>query len=321
LEVATLAEEPLGIVVLQPSVRLVFTISRWKGRLYAHVRKFVATGKYEGPTKAGLAMRGDVLVGVIDALQRLQAEVSAVQGKEFARISKRGEVDIVIATVAPDDLHSLPSVDVREYVDTPEYSGPTKKGIRFPWQKLPEVIVVMQTFAQELGAEHGQAPKLFPDKPQWVEQTEEVQESKSIQGDPVLNEVLPAGPKEFPRDFLSEGNVALTTVQLPIEPVEVAQQKDGKYLVRSSLGFLHPIRNAAEGNYIYYSYLRGDRVVKVPNEMIVVFRTVKAYENYLRDLRHALVQAYERKSGHRLMAEHRAKQVFRDFGLPWPSQS
>ena len=51
--------------------------------------------------------------------------------------------------------------------------------------------------------------------------------------------------------------------------------------------------------------------------MIVIFRTVKKYENYLRELRRSLMQAYERKSGHRPMAEHHTKDVFRNLGLPW----
>ena len=35
----------IGSVSLHGSVTLVFTLSRWKGRPYAQVRKFVATGK------------------------------------------------------------------------------------------------------------------------------------------------------------------------------------------------------------------------------------------------------------------------------------
>ena len=66
-----------------------------------------------------------------------------------------------------------------------------------------------------------------------------------------------------------------------------------------------------------YASFRGQRVVSVPMEMIEVFRAVKAYENCLRDLRHTLLQAYERKSGHRPMAEHQTREVFKSFGLPW----
>jgi len=35
------------------------------------------------------------------------------------------------------------------------------------------------------------------------------------------------------------------------------------------------------------------------------------------DLRNALLQAYERKSGHRPMAEHQTREAFTALGLPW----
>jgi hypothetical protein len=51
--------------------------------------------------------------------------------------------------------------------------------------------------------------------------------------------------------------------------------------------------------------------------MIETFRAVKAYENYVRDLRRALMKAYERKSEHRPMAEHQTREAFKSYRLPW----
>jgi hypothetical protein len=106
-------------------------------------------------------------------------------------------------------------------------------------------------------------------------------------------------------------------VALPSEPISVTVLPGGKHVVRSDFGFRHDVRNPTEGNFIPYAYLRGHRKVAVPTEMIEIFRSVKAYENYLRDFRHALLKAYERRSGHRPMAEHQAKEVFKTHGLPW----
>jgi hypothetical protein len=317
-----MADVELGRVVLHATASLVFTVSHWKGRQYAHVRKFISTGKYTGPAKAGISFVGEVLVQVIDALSQLQLAVPGAHGQEFARISKRGEVDIVISTIAPDDLQSLPAVDIREHVDLPGYTGPTKKGIRFNWEKLSEVIALMRTQAGRLGAGQDEQPMLFPDaKPKWVEQATVAAAAAPSNRDAILAEALPDGPKRFPLDFLDGGQGMTTAVELPAEAVEVAQLRDGKWAVRSSLGFCHPVRNAIEGNFIYYAYLREERTIRVPNEMIVIFRTVKKYENYLRELHRSLMQAYERKSGHRPMAEHQTKEVFRGFGLPWLEES
>jgi hypothetical protein len=266
-------------------------------------------------------MSGDILVGVTEALRNLLTEVPGTQEQEFARVSKRGEVDIIIKTIPPDDLKSLPSVDVREYLDTPEYAGPTKKGIRFPWGKLSEVIALLEIQAQHLATQEGVEPTLFPRKPVWVEKAENPDQTKVKGRDAIFAEILPEGPKDFPRDFLAHPQPKEKVVKLPTEPIELVQQSDGKYVVRSDFGFSHLVRNAAEGNFIFYAYLRGHRTIGVPQEMIVVFKAVKAYENYLRELRHSLVQAYELKSGHRPMADHQAKEVFRNLGLPWIGQS
>jgi hypothetical protein len=284
--------------------------------MLAHVRKFVSGAKYEGPTKAGLVMGGDVLMSVIEVLTRLRAEVPGAENKQFAKVHKGGDTDIIVSVIPPDDLKSLPSVDVREYVDAENYTGPTKKGVRFAWDKLPEFIGILETQARQLGGTAKSQPVLFPEaRPGWVQQAEKAGTDKKPSGDSVLQELLPEGPKDFPGEFL--GGKKAVKLELPAEPVSVVAIPGGGHAVQSDFGFRHDVRNPAEGNFVYYAFLRGHRTVSIPTEMIEIFRAVKAYENYLRDLRHALLQAYERKSGHRPMAEHQTKEVFKSHGLPW----
>lgn len=307
----------IGSIQLTPSTSLVFSVRPWKGRMFAHIRKFVAGAKYEGPTKAGLAMGGDVLVSVIEALTGLQAEVPGAQEKQFAKIHKGGDTDIVVTIIPPDDLKALPSVDVREYVDSESYTGPTKKGVRFAWDKLTEFIGILQIQARQLGATEKAQPILFPEaRPAWVQEAEKSGRDKRPTRDLVLHEVMPEGPKDFPSEFVGSKKKA-AKLELPSEPVSVVVLPGGDYAVQSDFGFRHKVRNPTEGNFVYYAYLRGHRKVSIPTEMIEIFRAVKAYENYLRDLRHALLQAYERKSGHRPMAEHQVREVFKANGLPW----
>lgn len=135
-------------------------------------------------------------------------------------------------------------------------------------------------------------------------------------GDAVLQELLPKGPKVFPGDFL-DGDKKTVNLELPEEPISVVGLPGGKHVVQSNLGFRHDVRNPTEGNFSQYAHLRGLRFVSVPTVMIEIFRAVKAYENYVRDLRRALLKAYERKSGHRPMAEHQTKEAFKSYGLPW----
>jgi hypothetical protein len=130
-------------------------------------------------------------------------------------------------------------------------TGPTKKGIRFNWEKLPEVIALMQIQAGRLGAGQDEQRTLFPGaRHKWVEQATAVADAAAAPAnrDAILADVLPDGPKRFPVEFLDGVQGTTAAVELPREAVEVAQLQDGKWAVRSSLGFCHPVRNATEGN-------------------------------------------------------------------------
>jgi hypothetical protein len=87
-------------------------------------------------------------------------------------------------------------VDIREYLDTPNYSGPTKKGVRFGWEKLPEVVTLIETQAKRLGAHSKSQPALLPDAtPEWVNKTEQTPQRRPGARDAILTELLPDGPK------------------------------------------------------------------------------------------------------------------------------
>jgi len=309
--------ETIGSIELTSSSRLVFSVSWYKGRQFANVRKFVESARYTGPTKSGVAMAGDVLVAVIGALWRMKCEIAGADEMTFARVPKCGQSEIVITVIPPDNIQGLPSVDVREYVDSPKYQGPTKKGVRFAWDKMPEFITILESQARQMATTEKAQRDLFPGAHgPWVEEAESAGQKKSPTSDAVLDELLPDGPKEFPVEFVN-GDITATELELPAEPVSVVQQSTGEYVVQSDFGFRHPVRNPTEGNFILYSFLRSHRRVHVPTKMIDIFKAVKAYENYVRDLRHALLQAYEQKSGHRPMAEHQTREVFTSLGLPW----
>jgi len=316
-----MADERVGAVSLGATVELVFTVGTWKGQPRASIRKFVATAKYTGATQSGFSLTGQVMSGILDALLRLQGEIAGAAPGTFAKIAKSGRAEMVISTVAADDGHALPSIDIREFVQSPGFSGPTKKGIRFSLHDLAEVVTLVRLQVQRLGAHETLQPTLFPDaRPLWVQDAATAAQPSLQRHDSILVELLPVGPRCFPDEFtvaLGEG----TAVQLPPEPLTVTQQRDGTHVVRSEFGFSYPVRNDIEGRYLVYSHLRGARAVNLPAEMIVVFRSVKGYENYLRELQRSFLQAYQRRSGNRAVAEHQTKAVFRDFGLPWVERS
>jgi hypothetical protein len=182
---------------------------------------------------------------------------------------------------------------------------------------LADFIGLLKAQMQHLGSGEKAQPVLFAGAhPNWVAQSERVDSGEQYSSDSVLRELLPHGPEAFPGNFQDKTKMT-TTLDLPAEPISVVTLPGGKHVVQSDFGFRHDVRNPTEGNFICYAQLRGVRAVPVPTVMFDVFKAVKAYENYLRDLRQTLLRAYERKSGHRPMAEHQTRETFKFYGLPW----
>lgn len=317
-----MSDERLGAIPLNSSSELVFSVGAWKGQMRAGVRIFLTSSRYTGATKKGVSLRGDVLAGVIEALEAIERQVAVKSAGEQARVAKSGQAEVVVGIVAADGRDSLPSIDIREFVQTAGYTGPTKSGVRFSWDKLPGVIALMRLQLERLGAVEHRQPTLFPDaRPQWVERPQSGGSSDSGPRDAVLQEVLPAGAKRFPDDFLAPPDAPSDIVDLPAEPLTVAQDRDGGYVARTDFGFSRAVRNAVDGSFLLYSQLRGLRSVAVPREMIVVFRAVKTYENYVRELQRSLLLAYQRQTGNRAVAEHQTKRALKNHGLPWLERS
>ena len=313
-----MAEGELGHIDLGPSTRLVFSIRSWQGKAYAAIRKFVSSQRYSGPTKSGILLAGEIAVELTEVLETIRKQAPGIEDRAIARIGKTHASEVVIQIVPPDDPNSLPAIDIREHLTTPRYTGPTKKGFRFPYDKLSEVIGFLEAQLKHLAQGEEPQQTLFPmGQPEWVKKAEACPGDAVSDGD-VVSAVMPEGPREFPEGFLTSGGGRNIEVDLPPEPLETVQRPDGNYAVRSDLGFSHQVRNAVEGKFIVYASLRGHRSVQVPGPMIEIFRAVKAYEKYLRELRSSLSQAYERQTGHRPMAEHQTSEVFKRHGFPCP---
>jgi hypothetical protein len=129
---------------------------------------------------------------------------------------------IFIRLVGGDMNQPYPRRDtpfVREYVDSETYTGPTKKGVRFAWDKLTEFIGLLETQARQLGSREKAKPALFTDAhPSWVKDAEEVGADKRYVRDLVLQELLPEGPKVFPGEFL-DSTKKTVNLELPAEPI------------------------------------------------------------------------------------------------------
>ena len=307
-------DSTVGTVLLSGSSTLVFSVSQWRGKYWANVRKFIATQKYQGPTKSGLTLNRNLLQELVTTLARLEKTIPPQGESEFKTIAKSDAEHIRIGTLPDEQSGDLPWVDIREFIDTPRYQGPTKRGIRFRWNLLPDVLACFREQAEVIQDNEKSQPTLFGISS--LESIGDLNEESQPTGATCIPAFLGEDLKEFPDDFLDSSVEKGACVELPETPLRLEQESTGTYLLRTEDDFFIKVRNPAEANFLIYAQLRGHREVLMPKEMIHIFRTVKAYENYLRILRSKLFAKLLRKAQQESVATYETDKLFRSLGLP-----
>jgi hypothetical protein len=310
-----MADQTIGEVELGESAKLVFSVSEWRGRQFAGVRKFVVTQKYEGPTKSGLSLPRNLLHAVLETLAALEQSLPSKEEHEFKRIPKTDTEYVKVTTLPPDD-DGLPLVDVREFVDKPTYQGPTKSGVRFRWNLLPEVLACLSEQAKVVGENERNEPTLFgpgafapPEDPN-PPRTSTTHENG-------LSELVGEEVKSFPDQFLDGDPDKGKAIQLPDTPLRLEQDNSGNYFLKTEDCPFRAVRNPAEGNFIIYAQMRGQTDVALPSAMIHIFKAVKAYENYVRTVQTRLIAKVMKKVCQHSVAEYEARKKMGEAGLPW----
>lgn len=133
----------LGSIPSAGNSEIRFYVSKYKGRLYGHIRKFVKTESYTGPTQAGVTMSKEAVDSVRDAVTPLNIK-DAVADKELARLPRGPGLELVVRLSL---YKEKAGIDFREWVTTPSYTGWSKKGVRIAYEHLPQV----KDFLEKMG--------------------------------------------------------------------------------------------------------------------------------------------------------------------------
>lgn len=132
----------VGLIKLNETSDIRFYVDEFKGHKYASVRTFVKGESYSGPTKSGVTLNARVLDEVIPVLEKLPAEPQALEDVELLRVPKKAGVELVVrVTIFKDST----GVDLREWVDEPDYKGWSKKGVRIPYKELKAALGFLRT--------------------------------------------------------------------------------------------------------------------------------------------------------------------------------
>ena len=129
-----------------------FYADEFKGYPFGSIRTFVKRDSYEGPTKAGVTLKGAVLDAVIAALEKLPKEPEATEDVELGRWEKKPGVELVARITLFKDTTG---VDLREWVVEEAYTGWSKKGVRLPYADVAKSVGFLKEMRTFLAGRSG----------------------------------------------------------------------------------------------------------------------------------------------------------------------
>ena len=139
----------LGEIGLGDRSALRFYVDEYKGHKYGSIRTFVKGEQYSGPTKSGVTLNSRLIDELIGHLEKLPKEPAATQDVELARWPKKVGVELVARITL---FKETTGVDLREWVDEPDYKGWSKKGVRIPYKDLPAAVAFLRQMKLHVSA-------------------------------------------------------------------------------------------------------------------------------------------------------------------------
>lgn len=138
----------IGAIKLSSSSEIVFYVDTYQGKRYANIRKFITTQKYIGPTKSGIKLTKQQLESIQKVLLCLSNSSEMAQDEELLSIPLGENICLSIRISFYNGSFGL---DIRQYISTEKYKGPTKKGVRFPLDCIEQVCIYCQKMLDIFG--------------------------------------------------------------------------------------------------------------------------------------------------------------------------
>jgi len=296
----------IGVISLDKYTELRFIVSYFRKNYFASVRQFLKTSHYTGYTRKGIAFKLATLESLINILDNFPPHQNIDFEQEIGKISKNNITDIIVSLVKgqKDDY----ALDIREYLKSDRYEGWTKKGVRIPFKYFNDAKVYFYTCRDELIKVSNK-----------VALTKKVQTNQKLISDSTkVLEIFGEKLLKFPENFIEITNSKqFKKLTLPKEPLKLGIFKESVQYVVSENGFVLELRNEIEAKYIIYAHLRGATSVIIPDDMFVIFKAVKKYEKYVRDIQKKLIEVYKPQYSNYLVLKYKARLDLEKLGLPW----
>lgn len=105
-------------------------------------------------------------------------------------------------------------------------------------------------------------------------------------------------------------------VLLPDDALRMGTYFFGEQEVITDSSFVYKAKSPVKAKYLIYAQRPGVKKVLVPIETMSLFKTVKNYEAYLRNLRVEMAKALLNRTLDQQMAERLLNQILEENGLP-----
>ncbi len=123
----------IGSILLEENEEIRFSIDAYRGYRYVSVRRYIKSDLFAGATRDGVTLTPEILRALEPLLLSLPDTPAAVKDGAIGKFAKRPGICIVVGVSSFKGRRGL---DLRQWQDG---VGLTKKGIRIPLEKLPEV--------------------------------------------------------------------------------------------------------------------------------------------------------------------------------------
>ena len=155
----------VGTVDLSKASEIIFYTDVYKGDEFANIRKFVKSEKYTGPTKSGIKLNKEQLHTICGILARAPRNLEKTKDEELGKIKISENLFIWVGFTYFKGQYGL---DIRQYLKTEKYTGPSKKGIRIPLDYIDATVgycermlaLIGNSKQQEVKAEKQENPSI-----------------------------------------------------------------------------------------------------------------------------------------------------------------
>lgn len=304
----------IGVITINEYSEIRFVISEFRGEYLINIRQFYKTPKYTGYTKKGVAFRLPVLNSIIKILDDFSHNQNVNHKQEIGKVSKNNVTDIVVRLVKWKKNNN--ALDIREYLRSDYYEGWTKKGIRIPFKFFNDIKVFLYATQDEL-IKLSKKRNIYNIENQRSKTIPKITE-KSGSYLTEVKEILIEKLLKFPDDFieLSDSN-NVKEVTLPNLSLRKGVFKEGIQYVVNDNDFVIELRNEVEAKYVIYAQLNGATSVNIPNNMFKIFKAVKKYEYYVREIQKKLIDYYKKIGNKTIVAKYKARLSLKKLGFPW----